>query len=281
MVAKPTTPASKEMNHQNCHLCSLCLSDSELLLLDDVGEGCADHTAEERQAIFFIARTCWYTTPNTGWCASFSRSDGQACSMLYCWPTPSSDRHLNASVESGSWGSSSSSRTLSTWISPSPSTLERFCGVRLMRIIQQFPNTLHLDITITIDTRTLLWSQAHEDHPAVPEHSPLGYHHHHRHSNASVESGSWGSSSSSRTLSTWISPSPSTLERFCGVRLMRIIQQFPNTLHLDITTSRVLRGALQTSSWSVSAFTKAKKTLTRPGKLRSSLRAEPCELYHL
>ena len=56
MVAKPTTPASKEMNHQNhCHLCSLCLSDSELLLLDDVGEGCADHTADERQAIFFIA----------------------------------------------------------------------------------------------------------------------------------------------------------------------------------------------------------------------------------
>ena len=52
MVAKPTTPASKEMNHQNhCHL---CLSDSELLLLDDVGEGCADHTADERQAIFFI-----------------------------------------------------------------------------------------------------------------------------------------------------------------------------------------------------------------------------------
>ena len=55
MVAKPTTPASKEMNHQNhCHLCSLCLSDSELLLLDDVGEGFADHTADERQAIFFI-----------------------------------------------------------------------------------------------------------------------------------------------------------------------------------------------------------------------------------
>ena len=55
MVAKPTTPASKEMNHQKpCHLCSLCLSDSELLLLDDVGEGCADHTADERQAIFFI-----------------------------------------------------------------------------------------------------------------------------------------------------------------------------------------------------------------------------------
>ena len=52
MVAKPTTPASKEMNHQNhCHL---CLSDSELLLLDDVGEGCADHTADERQAIFLI-----------------------------------------------------------------------------------------------------------------------------------------------------------------------------------------------------------------------------------
>ena len=56
MVAKPTTPASKEMNHQkHCHLCSLCLSDSELLLLDDVGEGCADHTADEMQAIFFIA----------------------------------------------------------------------------------------------------------------------------------------------------------------------------------------------------------------------------------
>ena len=60
MVAKPTTPASKEMNHQNhCYLCSLCLSDSdsdsELLLLENVGKGCADHTADERQAIFFIA----------------------------------------------------------------------------------------------------------------------------------------------------------------------------------------------------------------------------------
>ena len=56
MVAKAATQVSKEMNHQNhCHLCSLCLSDSELLLLDYMVEGCADHTADERQAIFFIA----------------------------------------------------------------------------------------------------------------------------------------------------------------------------------------------------------------------------------
>ena len=79
MVAKPTTPASKDMNYQNhCHLCSLYLSDSELLLLDDVAEVCADHTSNIRQAIFFIAGYVAFKHPEHAGTSHQTPADVQA-----------------------------------------------------------------------------------------------------------------------------------------------------------------------------------------------------------
>ena len=100
-------------------------------------EGCADHTADERQAIFFIDGYIAFNHPEHAGTPHRTPADVQA---------------FLAQMDRGGLTAIRLTDGLYKVILLAyvfvKSTPERFYGV-LMRSFQQFPDTLHLDITIT------------------------------------------------------------------------------------------------------------------------------------
>ncbi|RUS89545.1 hypothetical protein EGW08_002663 [Elysia chlorotica] len=125
-------------NKHACDLCEKSLTDSELIILDDMAEGQLNVSLDEKQSVFYIAGYIAFRNP--GLIGTPSETESNVQSFL-------------AELNRGSLAYPSNQLYTLSLLTYSffKSTSERFCRNRLMSIMSQFPGIFHLDLTVPRD----------------------------------------------------------------------------------------------------------------------------------